>query len=151
MRLNRLGAKIIALFLAVGLALLGLGIWIAASGTLDAFGAAIFVFMGGAYALAALIAIGVAVRARFAARHRRWLAANGLRGKATIVAAATEMSINEQPLFELVVDLAVPGQEPRRIERKLIVGSFAARRMRPGLSMPAYVHPRDPDDVLLVW
>jgi hypothetical protein len=151
MRLNRLGAKIIAVFLGVGLLLVGLGIWILSSDHVDAFGAVFFLFMGGAYALAALIAIGVAVRARFAARHRRWLAANGLRGKATIVSAATQMSVNEQPLFELVVDLDVPGQEPRRIERKLLVGSFAARRMRPGLSMPAYVHPRDPDDVLLVW
>jgi hypothetical protein len=61
------------------------------------------------------------------------------------------MSINLQPVFELVVDLDVPGQAPRRVERRLIVGAFAARRMRPGLVMPARVHPRDPDDVLLVW
>jgi hypothetical protein len=143
--------KIIGVFFGVGAALVGLGIWLLTSDNVDAFGAVFFLFMGGAYALAALVAIGVAVRARFAARHRRWLAANGLRGRATIVSAATGMSVNEQPLFELVVDLDVPGQSPRRIERRLIVGSFAARRMRPGLTLPAYVHPRDPEDVLLVW
>jgi hypothetical protein len=151
MRLNRLGAKLITVFFLVGAALLGLGIYVASGSTLDLLGAIMLIGMGGAYVLASLAAVWVALRVRFANRHKRWLAANGLRGKATIVFAATEMSINEQPVFELVVDLDVPGQAPRRIERKLIVGSFAARRMRPGLTMPAYVHPRDPDDVLLVW
>ena len=61
------------------------------------------------------------------------------------------MSINEQPVFDLVVDVEIPGQEPRRVERRLIVGSFAARRMRPGMVLPAYVDPGDPDDLLIVW
>jgi hypothetical protein len=149
MRLNRLGAKIIAIFLLVGAAMLAAGILVADG--IGWFGAILLLGMGAAYVLAALAAVWVAVRARLRIRHNRWLAANGLRGKATIVSAATGMSINLQPLFELVVDLDVPGQQPRRIERNLIVGAFAARRMRPGLTMPAYVHPRDPDDVLLVW
>jgi hypothetical protein len=149
MRLNRLGAKLIALFIVVGAAMLAGGILVADG--LGTFGAIVLIGMGAAYVLAAVAAIWIAVRARLTARHNRWLAANGLRGKATIVSASTEMSINLQPLFELVVDLDVPGQEPRRIERRLIVGAFAARRMRPGLTLPAYVHPRDPEDVLLVW
>jgi hypothetical protein len=32
----------------------------------------------------------------------------------------------------------------------VLVGSFAARRMRPGMVLPPYV-PRDPDDLLIVW
>jgi hypothetical protein len=41
--------------------------------------------------------------------------------------------------------------EPRRIERSLIVGGFAARKMKPGVVLPARVNPRDEDDVLIVW
>ena len=144
MRLNRLGAKLIAVFAVVGAALIALAV-------LGAPGASVFWLIGAGYLLGALIAVWIAVRARLSARHRRWLAANGLRGRVTIVAASTGMSINEQPVFDLTVDLDVPGQEPRRIERRLIVGSFAARRMRPGMVLPAYVDPGDPDDVLIVW
>jgi hypothetical protein len=151
MRLNRLGARLIGLFLLVGAALLAGGILLAGNDAFGTVGAIVLIGMGGAYVLASLAAIWIAMRARLRSRHNRWLAANGIRGKATIVSASTQVSINLQPLFALVVDLDVPGHEPRRIERNLIVGAFAARRMRPGLSMPAYVHPRDPDDVLLVW
>jgi hypothetical protein len=144
MRLNRLGVKLIAVFAAVGLAFVGLAI-------AGAPGAIVFWVLGIAYLLGVAISIFVAIRSRLRARHRRWLAANGLRGHVTVVEAASEMSINEQPVFELVADLSVPGLEPRRVRRTLIVGSFAARRMRPGTVLPAYVNPRDPDDLLIVW
>ena len=106
--------------------------------------------MGIAYVLAALAAIWIALRARLAARHNRWLAANGLRGRATIVEASTEMSVNEQPVFDLVVDLEIPGQASRRVKRTLIVGSFAARRMRPGMSC-RHTWTRAIPTTLLVW
>jgi hypothetical protein len=144
MRLNRLGVKIIAVFAVVGLVMIALAV-------VGAPGAGVFWLMGGIYVLAALISIWIAVRARFRARHRRWLAANGLRGRVTIVEASTGMSVNEQPVFDLVVDVEIPGQGRRRVERTLIVGSFAARRMRPGMVLPAYVAPNDPDDLLIVW
>ncbi len=105
MRLNRLGAKLIAVFALVGAVMVALAV-------LGAPGAIVFWLMGGAYLLGVLIAVWIAIRARLRARHRRWLAANGLRGRVTIVAASSEMSINEQPVFDLVVDLEVPGQEP---------------------------------------
>jgi len=128
-----------------------LALGVASRSVIGLLGAIVLIGMGACYVIASLIAVWVAIRARLGNRHKRWLSANGLRGKATVVSAGTGMTINEQPLFELVVDLDVPGQAPRRIERKLIVGSFAARRIRPGLTMPAYVHPSDPEDVLLVW
>lgn len=36
------------------------------------------------------------------------------------------------------------------IERSF-VGNFAARRMKPGLVMPVYVDPLEPDELLIVW
>jgi hypothetical protein len=146
-RLNRLGSKLIALFLVVGLAMIAVAVLVAE----DAFLGIFFGLMGLAYVVASLIAIGIAIRARAKIRRNRWLADHGLRGRATVVEATSEISVNEQPLFRLVLDLDFPGQEPRRVTRSIIVGSFAARRMKPGLVMPAYVDPRKPDDLLIVW
>ncbi len=114
-------------------------------------GALMFGLMGLAYVVASLIAIGIAISARMKIRRNRWLAKNGLRGQATVVEASSEVSVNEQPLFRLVLDLEFPGLQPRRVTRSMIVGNFAARRMKPGLVMPAYADPGDPDDLLIVW
>ena len=38
-----------------------------------------------------------------------------------------------------------------RVRRRLIISDFAAHLMRPGLVLPVYVNPRDPDDILVVW
>jgi hypothetical protein len=151
MRLNRLGVKIIAVFGLVGLAMIGLASFVLHNSFIGIPAAIVLGLMGIAYVLSALAAIVVAIRARRKIDHNRWLAEHGLRGRVTIVEASTAMSVNEQPVFELVVDVEIPGQEQRRVERRLIVGSFAARRMRPGMVLPAYVDPRDPDDLLIVW
>ena len=150
MRLNRLGAKLIATFLLAGLAMVvGAFLLLRADGLEWAGG--VLAVMGAFYVLGSVVAIWIAVRARLRVRHDRWLARNGTRARVTIVAAETEMSINEQPLFKVVADLYIPGREPRRIERSLIVGGFAARKMKPGTVLPARVSPRDEDDVLIVW
>ncbi|HEX5954692.1 MAG TPA: hypothetical protein VFY37_02035 [Solirubrobacterales bacterium] len=43
------------------------------------------------------------------------------------------------------------GYAPRRVRRRLIISDFAAHLMQPGLVLPVYVNPRDPDDILVVW
>ena len=45
----------------------------------------------------------------------------------------------------------MPGQAPRRVKRRLIISDFAAHLMQPGLVLPVYVNPQDPDDILVVW
>ena len=151
MRLNRLGAKIIPVFLLVGLAMLGAATFVVNNSFIGLTAAVILGLMGFAYVAASLIAIGIAINARRKIDRNRWLADHGLRGRATVIEASSEMSVNEQPLFRLVLDLDFPGHERRRVTRSIIVGSFAARRMKPGLVMPAYVHPREPDELLIVW
>ena len=74
-----------------------------------------------------------------------------MKGKGTLVSARSGALINEQPLMKLELDLEVPGQAPRRVTRKLIISDFAAHLMQPGLVLPVYVNPRDPDDILIVW
>jgi hypothetical protein len=150
MRLNRLGVKIIAVFALAGLAMIGLGALALQDSFLGTPAAVVLGLMGFAYVLTALIAIGIAIRARTKIDNNRWLARNGLRGRATVVEASSEMSVNEQPLFRLVLDLDFPGRPRRRVTRSIIVGSFAARRMKAGL-VPAYANPQDAEDLLIVW
>jgi hypothetical protein len=84
-------------------------------------------------------------------RHEQWLFKSGLRGKGTLISARSGALINEQPLMTLELDVAVPGQRSRRVRRKLIISNFAAHLMQPGLVLPVYVNPRDPEDILIVW
>lgn len=84
-------------------------------------------------------------------RHEEWLWKNGLRGKGTLVSARSGALINEQPLMTLELDLEIPGLEARRVRRKMIISNFVAHLMEPGLVLPVYVHPQDPDDILVVW
>jgi len=151
MRLNRLGTKLIAVFLLVGLAMLVVAFVVADDGFVGGATALFLGLMGLAYVVASLIAIAIAINARRKTQRNRWLARNGLRGRATVVEASSEMSVNLQPLYRLVLDLEFPGQPPRRVTRSTIIGSFAARRMKPGLVMPAYADPRDRDELLIVW
>jgi len=139
MRLNRTGVWILATFLLVGVAMaLVPNPW--------------FRVMGALYVLGTLIAVLFVARLHWRGRHDRWLARNGVRGQATVVAASGgEISVNEQPLVELELDLDVPGHGARRVKRELVVAAFAARRLRPGVVLPVYAHPRDPDDILVVW
>ena len=151
MRVNRLGVWIIATFLGGGLLLCALAWFL----LFEAGGATIagvaVAFVGVPWVLGALIAVLVGIRAEARSRHRRWLARHGIRGRATIVTGTAELSLNEHPYFELLLDLDVPGQLRRRVEHRCVIGNFAARRIRAGLVLPVYVHPRRPDDILLVW
>ena len=98
------------------------------------------------------IALGIyAIRSAKRGRHERELFESGVRGKATLISARTGMIVNEQPRMTLELDLAMPGQEPRRVTYKTLVSNFAAHRFEPGLVLPVYANPQDPDDILVVW
>ena len=92
-----------------------------------------------------------AIRQARKGRHEQWLWRTGVRGRGTLVSASSGAEINEQPLMTLELDLEVPGQAPRRVKRRLIISDFAAHLMQPGLVLPVYVNPQDPDDILVVW
>ena len=72
-------------------------------------------------------------------------------GTGTLVSAGGHVEINEQPQLKMVLDLEIPGMEPRRVERKVIVSNFASPLMQPGLVLPVYVNPSDPEDILIAW
>ena len=85
------------------------------------------------------------------AAHNDWIFRQGLRGTATVLHAGSSATVNEMPLMSLRLELDVPGQETREVKRREIMPVFAASRMEPGLVLPVYVNPEDPDDFVLVW
>jgi hypothetical protein len=92
-----------------------------------------------------------ALRQRRQGEHDQWLWKPGIRGKGTLVSARSGAMINEQPLMTPELDLDVPGQQRRRVSRRLIISDFAAHVMQPGLVLPVYANPQDPEDILIVW
>ena len=75
----------------------------------------------------------------------------GLRGTATIVSGHSGAEINSQPLVTLAVDLDFPGRPRRRYSKRMVISDFAVHHMHPGMVLPAYVDPAEPDEVLIVW
>jgi hypothetical protein len=143
-QVNRTGYFLFALFGIGGIVFIVLGIAFPVVG-------ATFLLIGVIWVLVTAGLIVYAIRQRRRGEHDHWLAKTGLRGKGTLVSASSGALINEQPLMTLELDVDVPGQAPRRVKRKLIISDFAAHLMQPGLVLPVYVNPKDPDDLLIVW
>jgi hypothetical protein len=143
-QVNRTGYFLFALFGIGGIVFIVLGIAFPVVG-------ATFLLIGVIWVLVTAGLIVYAIRQRRRGEHEQWLAKTGLRGKGTLVSASSGALINEQPLMTLELDVDVPGQAPRRVKRKLIISDFAAHLMQPGLVLPVYVNPKDPDDLLIVW
>jgi len=143
MQINRLGFALIAFFGLIGLALVFAPFTGEAGGILKGLGA-----------IWALVALGLYIFARHQkgkAEHQDWVFRNGIRGIATVVKASSNTTVNEMPLMKIVVDLDVPGMEPRRAKRREVMSVFAAARLEPGLVLPVYVNPEDHGDFVLVW
>ena len=145
MQVNRTGYLLFALFGIGGVIFVVLGI------AIGGMAASTFVLLGSIWVLVTLGLIAYAVVQARKGRHDQWLWKTGLKGKGTLVSASSGAVINEQPLMTLELDLEVPGQAPRRVKRRLIISNFAASLMQPGVVLPVYVNPQDPDDILIVW
>jgi hypothetical protein len=145
MQVNRTGYFLFALFGLGGLAFVILGIVV---GGVAAF---TFILLGGIWMLVTLGLVVYALQQRRTGEHEQWLWKSGIKGRGTLVSAGGSVVINEQPLLKMVLDLDVQGMEPRRIERKVIVSNFAAPLMEPGVVLPVYVNPADPEDILIAW
>lgn len=148
MQVNRTGYLLFALFGLGGVAFLALGLVVGSTFTA---GGATFLMIGGIWVAVTIGLMLYAVHQRLRGNRDQELFKTGLRGRGTIVNATVGMLVNEQPRMTLTLDVEIPGHEPRRVTRKLIVSSFAAGRMQPGLVLPVYTDPADPEDLLVVW
>ena len=144
MQVNRTGYLLFALFGLGGIAFIALGIAFPSVG-------ATFLLIGIIWVLVTAGLIVYAIRQRRQGKHDQWLWKTGIRGKGTLVSARSGALVNEQPVMTLELELDVAGQERRRVTRKLIISNFAAHVMQPGLVLPVYVNPQNPEDILIVW
>ena len=100
-----------------------------------------------------LVAVGLAWYApapEAKAAHQDWVFQNGIRGSATVLDAGSHADVNEMPLMKLSLELDVPGRPPPGQAARDHAG-LRRHRMEPGLVLPVYVNPQDPDDFVLVW
>lgn len=147
MQLNRVGIGLIAFFGLAGAAFAVVPILIGVPWSV----AGILASVGVIWVLVAAGLAWYAQRQKKKAAHNDWIFQQGLRGTATVLYAGSHATVNEMPLMSLRLDLEVPGHGTREVKRREIMPVFAARRMEPGLTLPAYVNPKDPDDFILVW
>jgi hypothetical protein len=141
MQINRTGYFLVAFFFLGGLAF-----------TIVEFTVLPFPILLGPIWMIVAVGLGIyAIKQRRKGDHEQWLWKTGIRGKGTLVSAGSHMQINEQPVLKMVLDVEVPGSGPRRVSRRVIVSNFAAPLMRPGLVLPVYVNPADPEDILIAW
>ena len=141
MQINRTGYFLLAFFFVGGL------IFTVLEFTVFPFP----IFLGPIWVVVS-VGLGIyAIRQAKRGRHEQSLWKTGLRGRGTLVSARSGALINEQPLMTLELDLEVPGQSDRRVSRRLIISEFAAPLMQPGVVLPVYVNPGDPEDILIVW
>ena len=143
MQINRTGYWLLALFGLGGIAFTAAGV---ASGLYWELG-----LIGVIWTAGTAIAIWIAIRQRRKLANDQRLFKTGLRGTATIVSGHSGAEINSQPLVTLAVDLDFPGQPRRRYSKRMVISDFAVHHMHPGMVLPAYVDPAEPDEVLIVW
>jgi hypothetical protein len=143
-RFNRTGYWLLALFLGLGSLFLAVGLFVP-----DVSSALIPIGIAWIAAVIGLVVYAVLQSRR--AKHELWLFQNGLTGRGTVVGASSNVEVNGEPVMKLVLDLDVPGTEPRRVERKVLMSKFAGHRMKPGVVLPVHLNPRDPEDLLIRW
>jgi hypothetical protein len=144
-KLNRTGYLLIALFSALGIVMLVVGLFVSgtARGILILNGVIWFAVVAGLYLYAR--------QQKRKGEHERWLFQNGISGTGTVVDWSSNATINDEPVVKLVLDVALPGQQPRRQTKRILMSRFAAHRMRPGVVLPVHANPQSPNDLLVRW
>jgi hypothetical protein len=147
MQLNKVGIGLIAFFGLAGAAFAIVPILAGAPGEV----AGILASIGVIWVLVAGGLLWYAKHQEKKAARNDWIFRQGLRGTATVLAAGSSAEVNEMPLMSLRLELQVPGHGSSEVKRREIMPVFAASRMEPGLVLPVYVDPQDPDEFVLVW
>ncbi len=147
MQINRTGVFLIGFFGIAGLALCVVPALLGA----NAEAAMIIGSTGFIWFLVAMGLVAYAVRSNKKAAHNDWIFRNGIKGSATVLYAGSNATVNEMPLMKLRLDLDIPGVGVREVKKREVMPVFIANRMEPGLVLPAYANPENPDEFILVW
>lgn len=78
------------------------------------------------------------------------LYSGGIAGTATIDSVAdTGMFVNEAPVLELTMTVAIPGREPYQVKHRQLVSHAALTRFQPGSVLPVKVSPQDNNQLMI--
>ncbi|MGE0068034.1 MAG: hypothetical protein AB7T48_11860 [Solirubrobacterales bacterium] len=148
MQINRTGIWLIAFF---GL----LGLVMCVGPLLAGAGAEASLIIASTGAIFVLVAAGLGLYARHAARkaaHNDWIFRTGIKGTATILDVGnSHTTVNEMPLMKLKLDVDIPGVGRTEFTRREVMPVFSANQMREGLVLPVYANPKAPGEFILVW
>ena len=147
MQINRTGVFLIGFFGIAGLALCIVPVLLGASAEV----ALIVASTGFIWFLVAMGLVWYALRSNKKAAHNEWIFKNGIKGSATVLYAGSNATVNDMPLMKLRLDLDIPGVGVREVSKREVMPVFIANRMEPGLVLPAYANPENPDEFILVW
>src|SRR5688500_4807050 len=77
---------------------------------------------------------------------------SGVQGHARVVAMEqTGMSMNDNPLIEMDLDVTLPGRQPYRVHHKDWVPLMMLGTLGGGAALPVRVDPQDPSKILIEW
>lgn len=147
MQINRTGVFLIGFFGIAGLALCIVPVALGASAEV----ALIVASTGFIWFLVAMGLVWFAIRANKKAAHNEWIFKNGIKGSATVLYAGSNAIVNDMPLMKLRLDLDIPGVGVSEVKKREVMPVFIANRMEPGLVLPAYANPQNPEEFILVW
>lgn len=74
----------------------------------------------------------------------------GLEAEATIVRVwDTGMTVNDDPVVGLLLDVSVPGEESYQAETKALISRIDVPQFQPGNKIPVVYDPKDPKQVAI--
>ena len=76
--------------------------------------------------------------------------ANGLAGNATVNSIAdTGTMINNAPVMEMDLTVAVPGREPYQVKHRQLIALSQIPNFQPGKAFPVHVDQQDPNKLMI--
>ena len=97
-----------------------------------------------------MLVVGLVAKTR--GRRRRSVYTSGVRGQGTIHGIAeTGMFVNNNPMYELDLEVAGPGIPPTRTKHRESVPLIMIGTLKQGATIPVIIDPKDPKRVVLDW
>jgi hypothetical protein len=127
-------------------------IFLVASGLPKGGTDATFLFLGGLFGIMGIgfIAIDL-LRFRGELKKDR-LRVSGLKGTARVVGVSdSNITINNNPMVNLDLDVNVPGQPPFRTRKRVVISRLSVGALAPGATIAVLADPAKPQDIVIDW
>ena len=108
-----------------------------------------FLLIGGIWVA---VADGLTIFFARSALHRQHLETVGIAGSAQVISAGqTGISVNDQPMLALELEVSLPDRPKYRVTKKMVVPMLMMMRLGSGTPLAVKVSPTDPNDLIVKW